>query len=470
MIKKAIILSCITSAVLAVSIDFQTSLKKTVQNNKELKAKKLNIQKAKEDLKEAKGYELGKLQLSENISKTNHAGYVFGSKLASREATFNDFGFGHFIDQMGGLMNPATAAQTKSDLLKYQPSELNNPASRNNFETKLTYEVPIFTGFKLENAQTMAQLQILAQNAKYQFDEKRLGLEVLKAYNGAVASKHFIQATKKAKKATSSFVIFAKELFKEGLVTAIDVKQAKVYDIGVDAKVIEAQNRYDLAVAYLKFLTDDHTITDVKEFEELFCNAQTGLKSLQDNAVSNRDDYGWMKHNTQTMKKNIDMVSAEEYPMVGAFMEYGFNDDRFGLDHDKDYYVMAVGMKYTLFDGDRIAAQKQKAKIDYKKTKYYFEYMKEGIKLEVEKNFLTLQTKEKIVEQKIKAQSLAEEVLLQSQEMYKNQLITMNNLLMQQANVQKSRAETILSKYEKTIAQAQLKLSLGQSLDTTINN
>ena len=54
--------------------------------------------------------------------------------------------------------------------------------------------------------------------------------------------------------------------------------------------------------------------------------------------------------------------------------------------------------------------------------------------------------------------------LIQAEEMYKNHLITMNELLMQQANAQKAEAEAILSKYEETIAAAKLKLSIGKSL------
>ena len=88
--------------------------------------------------------------------------------------------------------------------------------------------------------------------------------------------------------------------------------------------------------------------------------------------------------------------------------------------------------------------------------------MKDGIKLEVEKNFLTLQTKGKILIQKQKAKSLSDEVLIQSSEMYKNHLINMSNLLMQQANQQKANAETIMARYEKSLASATLKISLGE--------
>jgi len=438
------------------TIDFEHSLLKTVKMNKGLKAKKLAIEESKLDLDISKSYDYGSLVFNENISKTNNAGYAFGMKLSSKEATFADFGFADFLSHSPSPMD--------ASVLKVQPDNLNNPEARTNYETKLTYTLPLFTGFKLQNAKKMAKLQVLAQTARYSYDEKTLGLEVLKAYNGAVAAKEFIKATTKAKKATSSFVNLAHELFKEGLVTSIDVKQAKVYDMDVEAEIVKAHNRYELAISYLRFLTSDKDISDVGVFKNIENNIEN-LKLLQNKAYDTRDDYRWMKYNTETMKAKIDMEKADFFPKIGAQIEYGYNDDEFNnIDNEHDYYMGAIGLSYNLFDGFITSSKKQKAQIDYKKTKHYYEYMKDGIKLEVEKNVLTLQAKKKILKQKIKANNLSDEVLEQSQELYKNHLINMSNLLMQQANQQKANAEMILAKYEKSLAAGKLKVSLGESL------
>lgn len=48
--------------------------------------------------------------------------------------------------------------------------------------------------------------------------------------------------------------------------------------------------------------------------------------------------------------------------------------------------------------------------------------------------------------------------------MYKNYLINMSNLLTQQTNLQKARADMIKSKFDVSIAVAKLKLSYGNRL------
>jgi outer membrane protein TolC len=465
-IKKILLFLTIPLFVFGKTVSFYEALDLTLKNNKELKAKKASLQDAKYTLEEAKAYDYGSLVFNENISRTNNSGYVFGMKLASREANFGDFGFSDFLTPLGMAIGGASQGQAPSDmsgLLKTQPKDLNFPDARTNFETKLTYKVPIYTGNKLTNAKKMAKLQILAQKAKFSYDKKALGLEVLKAYNGAVASKEFIKATKKAKEATSSFVNFANELFKEGLVTSIDVKQAKVYDLDIDAKIIQTQSKYELSIAYLRFLTDDNTIDDVSDFQNIDVLAKS-TKDAQNEAQQNREDFKWMKLNVDTMKNKISFDSANNYPMIGAQLEYGFNDNKLNLNSDHDYYLGAIGLSYTLFDGGITSSKKQKAKIAYNKTKHYFEYMKTGIALEVEKNILTYKTKQKVLTQKRKAQNLSEEVLNQSEEMYKNHLINMSNLLMQQAKSQKANAQTIMANYELSLAAAKLKISLGKSL------
>ena len=441
----------------AYSIDFKTALEKTVTNNKSLQAKQKDIDIAKLDLKEAEGLNYGELVFSENILRTDHAGHAFGLKLGAREASFADFGFDEFLALSG-------AGASGSTILATQPKNLNFTEDRTNFETKVTYSLPLFTGFKLESAGKMAKLQLLAKKALYKFDEKKLKLEIVKSYNGVVIAKEFIKAAQKAKEATSSFVHFADELYKEGLVTSIDVKQAKVHDMGVDSKLIEAQNRFSLALAYLRFLTNDSAISDVQGFEYIEVSKKP-LSLLQQEVLTQREDYKWMELNTQTLKSKIDFEKSSLYPTVGAQIEYGYNNDTFDdFDDEHDYYMAVMGISYKIFDGAVSRSKTQKAKVKYKQAVDYYEYMKDGILLEIEKNFHTMNSKNKILLQKQKAQKLAMEVLEQSRQMYENQLINMSDLLMQQANEQKANAEAILAKYDAALANATLQISLGKDI------
>ncbi len=455
--KKLLFISAaLSSLLLAKEIDFNTALKEALKNNLELKAKKLNIDKAQAQLKEAKGYDWGKLIFSEEISRTNNAMYVFGMKLESREATFKDFGFADFLAKMPGLMRGTVSG---AQVLAIEPKDLNYPDARTNFKTKFVYEVPLFTGFKLKYAKEMAKLQVLANKFKYSSDKNALGVEVLKAYNGAVAAKYFISALKKAKETTTAFLKMVKAFYDNGMATKTELLEVKKRDAEVNAMLIEAKNKYDLALSYLRFLTDDNTITGVGNFQTLIPE-NASVDELIKIALNNRGDLKWMEKNVETMQAKVKFEKSAKYPMVGAHIEYGWNDDTPTISGDKDYYLLAAGMNWNIFDKSR-DAKIEKSKIDAMQTGYYYKYMKKGVALQVRQKYLEYKAKKAIVKEKLTNKELAEEILKKYTFMYKQGMISMPILLMKEAEARKARAELIKAKFDEAMAAAELKKALG---------
>ena len=135
---------------------------------------------------------------------------------------------------------------------------------------------------------------------------------------------------------------------------------------------------------------------------------------------------------------------------------------------EKDYYMALVGINLTLFDDTR-DIEKQKSKIEYAKASLNSEKLKDAIKLEVQKTILNLETKEKILEEKIEAKNLANDVLEQSKLLYQNHLISMTTLLSQEANFRKNEALLIEARYEKSLALAKINLALGKNINKENN-
>ena len=431
----------------AQSVNFDKILDLTIKNSKDLKLQELNIDSSKLDIKTVDAISYGKLTLSEEISRTNHSGYVFNSKLSSREASFRDFGFA----QVGDMTN-----------FDIQPKDLNYPEARNNFNTKLTYDIPLFTGFKLSNQKDILKLQEEANNIKYNLDKKELEFEVLKAYNSAVVAKDFVKALEKAKES----IIFMKDaaiaFHKEGLITKIDVNEAKVYESNINSQLFEAKNNFQLALSYLVFLSSDDSITDVGNLENIYFKFPNE-KELYEQALKSRDEIKMQDIHVNASKKNIEISKASYYPSVYSRLEYGYNDDKLTIDDDKDYYMAMVGVSLTLFDNTR-NIEKQKSKIEYAKATINQEKLKDAIKLELKKAVLNLETKEKILLEKVEAKNLAFDILEQAKLQYKNQLISMTTLLQQEANFRKNEALLIDAKYEKSLALASLNLVLGKNI------
>lgn len=438
----------LTSFSYAQSVNFDKILDLTIKNNKDLKQQQLSIDSSKLDIDYIDSISYGKASLSHEISRTNHSGYVFNSKLSAREASFNDFGADDFIN--GGM---------NSSII---PDNLNNPEHRNNFTTKLSYDIPLFTGFKLSNQKDILKLQEKANEIKYNLDVKELEFEVLKAYNSAVVAKDFIKALEKAKESIEFMKNGAIAFHKEGLVTKIDVNEAKVYESNINSQLLEAQNNFQLALAYLGFLSSDDSIKDVEELENIYFKFPNE-EELYAKALENRDEVKMQNIQVNATKKNIEIANSSYYPSVYSHLEYGYNDDKVTVDSDKNYYMAMIGISLTLFDNTR-SIEKQKNKIEYQKASLNEEKLKDAIKLELKKAILNLETKEKVLAQKIEAKDLANDILNQAKLQYKNQLISMTTLLQQEANFRKNEALLIQARYEKSLALASLNLILGKNI------
>ncbi|MDN5088409.1 TolC family protein [Aliarcobacter butzleri] len=446
MIKKIYLSFLISTLCYSQSINFNQVLQQALENSKDLKKQALNIDSIKQDYNIVDGINYGKLSISSEVSRTNHAGYVFNSKLSSREATFRDFGFSQMNEGM--------------DII---PKDLNYPNDRTNINSYVSYDIPLFMGFKIENQKDILKLQEKANELLYNLDKKNLEFEILKTYNGAVVAKDFVKALEKAKQTVEFIYEGAKEFHKNGLVTKIDVNEAKVYQLNINSTLTEAKNNFNLALAYLKYLTSNENITDVENLENIYFDLKN-FDELYNNALETRDEVKMQSITIEANKKNIDVQKGSYYPTVFSHLEYGVNDDRFTASKDKDYYIALVGISLTLFDSSR-SAYLEKSKIEHLKSTLDYEKLKDSIKLELEKAILDYKAKQEILKEKIEAKNLAFEVLNQANLQYKNRLISMTTLLSQEANFRKSESMLINARYENSLALAKLNLVLGQNLN-----
>ena len=445
--KKIYLSLLISHFCFAQTINFSEALKQSLGNSKDLKKQELNIQISKEDTNSITASNYGVLSLNSNISRTNHAGYVFMGKLSSREATFKDFGF----SQMNEGINTT-------------PKDLNYPGDRTAINNFVSYDLPLFTGFKLENYKDISKLQEKANEILYNLDKKNLEFEVLKAYNGAVLSKDYLKTMKNAQKNIEFIHNSALEFHKNGLVTKIDVNEAKVYMLNVNSKLVEAENNFNLSLAYLKFLTSNELINDVEGIQNIYFDFENE-EELYKKALEKRDEVSLQKISIDANNKNIDIQKSSYYPQVFTHLEYGVNDNRFTSDQDKDYYMALLGISLIIFDGSRNALV-EKAKLEELKSKLDYEKLKDGIKLELEKAMLNYKAKQAILKEKIEAKELANEVLNQAKLQYKNRLISMTTLINQETNYEKSQTMLLEAIYENSLALANLNLVLGKNIKT----
>ncbi|MFP4332579.1 MAG: TolC family protein [Campylobacterales bacterium] len=378
----------------------------------------------------AVGYMFGSLDFSETYSRTNHAGYVFGMKMASRETTFDDFGFDQFLAAMPNLMNPATSAEASKQVLATQPKNLNHPDARDNYETKFSYQLPIYTGGKLQSYREIAsKLQKLYGINKESVMVQKVA-EAKKSYYDLLLLQGFIDDLEEIDANVKRLTLSVEEFIKEGYAKNVDLLEVKAKATEVEENLIKARANKELMLAFLSFLAGSDIVSVQGSFKEIDYQRKSADEIVQKNKNIKMAEVG-----SQIAKKNIDLEESSFYPTLGGFAEGGWNDNQFADFNDNDYYMFGVQAKLNIFNGGIDSANYQKAKIGYLKAKEQENQAKSGIKLQATQLLAEIKALEARVDALKAKVELNKQIYKNYEQRYIERLASMNDLLIKESEL-----------------------------------
>ncbi len=405
--------------IFAEAITLNQALDLIKQNNLEIKSAEYDIQSASLSLDMADAQDYGQLNFVQNISRSNDAGNVFGFKLASREAEFGDFGFADFLSPPPGT----------TDILKVQPHDLNYPDSRNFFQSKLVYELPIYTGNKISAYQQMAKEM---KNISLLDKEAQISTKVYetrKSYFDMALLESSLKNLQIILGNINRLETTTEEMINEGYAKQVDLLEVQSKKANVARVITELDSNKELLYHYLSFLLNQ----DVKEIEMPvydLCQPNISVEEILAKSID-------IKKAMTALRIRESMLIAEEsryLPVVGAMAEMQTADDSFlGDANDHKSYTVGLQLKWNLFSGGSDSASIQKAQVEKLRMQSQTELAKQGIALKVKE----IQTKIKTAESKIKnldvELQLAREIYENYEGRYKEQLSSMSDVIIKQS-------------------------------------
>ena len=377
---------------------------------------------AKLGVKVAKGYQYGSADITMTAMRSNDAGNVFGFKIQNREASFADFGFDEFLNLSASGASPNT-------LLSTQPKRLNYPEARDNFDTKITYKVPIYTGGKLRAYREIAKN--LVKLAKY--DKKRLiakkKLEVKRAFYDISLLMEFEKKLEKIKRNIQRLKYSVKELKKEGYAKRVDLIEVDSKLSVVERMLVQAISYKELSYAFLEFLLDTNvqSIAPLDDYDYLL--SITSKDILRGNIDIKKSRVGY-----EIEKKMVKIKKSEFLPQVGAFVEYGSSDDKFLNKFGKhDRYTVGVQAKLNIFNGGVDKYSLQQEKLKKMKVFHQQKLARKGIILKFKKLKINLKNLNYQIRSLKKELDLSKEIYRSYRERYIEGLVSINDVLIKQS-------------------------------------
>ncbi|QOY51065.1 TolC family protein [Candidatus Sulfurimonas baltica] len=409
------------------SLDLTAAIEILKRENLEIKSASLELQSAKEDVKTASGNHWGKLDFIQDFANSDDAGNVFGFKLTSREATFGDFGFNEFLAQMPALIAGTPGAGEK--VLATQPDDLNYPDSRNFFQSKLKYEVPIFTGFKISSYTDImnAMMKMKTLEKKQVVNEKIY--QIRKSFYDMALLKNSSENLNTILQNINTLELVTKNMIEVGYAKKVDLLEVKAKKGNVERLISQMDSNQKLLYHFISFLLNQKVTEIQTPSMDMPMPSYTNDDILNSNIDIKRANNG-----LEIRKSMVQLSEASYYPMIGAFAEVATADDSFlGEASDHTAYTVGARLTWNIFNGGIDSANVEKARLDFIKTKTEVQLANSGISLQIDKIKTEIDTYNHDIISLEKELALSDEIYKNYEGRYKEKLSSMSDVIIKQS-------------------------------------
>lgn len=400
------------------SMNLEEAIEILKSQNLEIKSAQMEIETALQDAKSASGNHYGKLDFIQDFVNSDDAGNVFGFKLSSREANFGDFGAKEFMDNMG-----------QPDQYTTPPHALNYPDSRNYFQSKLKYEVPLFTGFKISSYENiMESVTKIKKLEKSQMVNEKI-YETRKSFYDMALLEESISNLGVILKNINTLETMTNEMIEVGYAKKIDLLEVKAKKGNVERLISQMKSNEELLYHYISFLLNQR-VTSIKT-----PSLEIQMPSFSNSEIlANNIDIQKANSGLEVKKSLIDVAQSSYYPMIGAFAEVSTADDKF-LDEANEHqsYTLGARLTFNIFNGGIDGANVEKSRLEYIKTKTQVALANSGIELQTQKIRTEIQSYNNDIESLKKELLLADEIYSNYETRYKEKLSSMSDVVIKQS-------------------------------------
>jgi outer membrane protein TolC len=423
-----------------------------LENNRQVKIGRMNIEKAEAAVNEAFGYALPSVDVSANFSH-----------LAEKPMTpFPDFEALLTNATYGILFNENIIPEDNS---KYLPirTKLQSFALANSFETKAQVTQILFNSAVFRG---IGASEIYLQLAKVQMEAtiSNTILEVKKAFYGVLVTKELLQILQTSLINAEENLANIKALHAQGFTSDYDAMQVEVRVENLKPNVLELENILSNAKNGLKILLNINQNTNIDvtgEFHYSPLNISEDSDYLN-NAVQKNLDIQSLSIKKQVDKEFIAIERSEYWPTIAAFGSYAYSGSSDEFDF-KTYRTAVVGLSLSmnLFKGGRVTNRVEQAQIATMQTEEQITQLKDYVSSQVINKLMSLKKVQKQVEALTRNVALAQKAYDISVVRYKEG--TGTQLEIKNADTELQNAKTMYTKslHDHIIAGAELDQLLG---------
>ncbi|NUO20032.1 TolC family protein [bacterium] len=411
-----------------------------VSRHPQVRAAEARSQAARAAARQAIGYRLPSVDVSETFIRTNNPAEAFAFQMNQERFSMAEFG------------NPA--------------NDPNNPELLNTYMTRVEASLPLFTGGMLHGRTLQARSMARAAEQEEVRTRESVVFETTAAWLNLSKAREHADLMKRTLATAEAHLARAEEYFKQGMLAPNDILRAKVFVAEMQEYKVRADEQEQLAQAALNFHLGNPQDTKIDLAEpETTDYDNPALDIAIATALEQRPDLRAAQEKLRAGRLETTVARSAFSPQIGLVGRYDLYDEELFGDNGSSWAIMGQA-KINLFRGgaDRFALQK--AAMDARAGEADINRFKEGVKLEVRQVVAERSTAKFRLDAARTASEAGRENLRITEARFAQGVSKMTDLLDAQTALRELELRELMARYDLLLADYRIQFVTGQSLLT----
>ncbi len=417
----------------------ESYIQEGLKNNLALRQETLEIEKAQENVKQAKANFSPKITFAPNY--TLAAG---GRRLA--------FPVGDLLNPVYSTLNRLTNSNSFPQI-----ENVNEQLAPNNFhDTKFTFQYPVYNTDIRYNLLIQRDL-LTAQEARKRIIENEVRYNITIAYLQYLQTLEAQKIFEVSRKVLNDFVKLNEKLVSNNVATK-DVIYSAEYEVSkIDQQVAAMDKNRNTAKAYLNFLMNRDFGTEI-QVDSIFLDAdtRTDIEAAREQSIMNRQEINQLKANIQATESAIKLQQMNAFrPQVFVGGSTGFQGRGYTF-KDQAYAIGQIGLNWDVFHGYEKKSKIQQAKIQKNLLETKLDEVQKQIQLQVSQAYFEWEAARKTLPTAKDGTIKADKYFKVVDSRYRNGQAILIEYLRAQNEVITARLQESLAKYDILLKKAML--------------
>ena len=344
------------------------------------------------------------------------------------------------------------------------------PVILNNYNLKLSLQQPLFTGFRLWSAKSIAENNYKASNYEYDKELNEAAFKIQNVFWNYYKAEQIKNLIEENLRLIKKHVEDTKNFMERSLATRNDLLKLEVQYSNTQLQLIEAENNQDIARSslnkQLNLPLEANTDIEAGNIDSSFNDYN--LKDLINKAHVNRNDLKSLEYKLEASDKGITAANAGWYPAIYLVGDYYYSRPNQRIfpaqDKFKDTWDVGVSLQWDIWNWGFTSSQSTQAEQQKVQVEASVSQLKDAVELEVYQSFLTYKRAQDKIRVSRQTVDQANENYRITQQKYEQQLATSTDLIDAEVSLLQAKTSLTTSLVDYQIAKVKLNKSVGQKI------